>query len=162
MFQKYEKLERPLIFWYDSNIMNFIKIIHRIHIFRIYIVRKQGVIVLHEKVPSDLPSPVAAAKDSAVVDSIKKYRIRGGFVLRRIGGEYTIIPLDETSEIKNAVMVPNDTAAYLWNLFGQPCTLEQAVQHILEEFDGPPEKIRQDVEMFVMESLQMQILEEVI
>lgn len=151
-----------MIFWYDSNIMNFIKIIHRIHIFRICIVRKRGVIVLHKKTSSGMPFPVAAAKDPAVVDSAKKYRIRGGFVLRRIGGEYTIIPLDETSEIKNAVMVPNDTAAYLWNLFGQPCTLEQAVQHILEEFDGPPEKIRQDVEMFVMESLQMQILEEVI
>ncbi len=129
---------------------------------RIYIVRKWGVIFLHKEVPSYLPTPIAAAKDSAVVDSAKKYRIRDGFVIRQIGGEYTIIPLDETSEIKNAVMVPNDTAAYLWNLFGQPCTLEQAVQHILEEFDGPPEKIRQDVEMFVMESLQMQILEEVI
>ena len=124
--------------------------------------RRRGGIVLHEKASSGLPFPAAAAKDPAVVDSTKKYRIRSGFVLRRIGGEYTIIPLDETSEIKNAVMVPNDTAAYLWNLFGQPCTLEQAVQHILEEFDGPPEKIRQDVEMFVMESLQMQILEEVI
>lgn len=126
------------------------------------IVRKQGVIVLHEKVPSDLPTPVAAAKDPAVVDSAKKYRIRDGFVIRQIGGEYTIIPLDETSEIKNAVMVPNDTAAYLWNLFGQPCTLEEAVQHILEEFDGPAQQIRTDVAEFIRESLKMQILEEVL
>lgn len=126
------------------------------------IVRKQGVIVLHEKVPSDMPFPVAAAKDPAVVDSTKKYRIRGGFVIRQIGGEYAIIPLDETSSIKNAVMVPNDTAAYLWNLFGQPCTLEEAVQHILEEFDGPEKQIRADVAGFIRESLQMQILEEVI
>lgn len=118
-------------------------------------------IVLHEKVSSDLPSPVAAAKDSAVVDSTKKYRIRDGFVIRQIVGEYTIIPLAETSKIKNAVMLPNDTAAYLWNLFSDPCTLEEAVQHILVEFDGSEQQIRTDVAEFIQESLKMQTLEEV-
>lgn len=110
-----------------------------------------GVIVLHGEISSCQPSAAA-----------KKYCIRSGFVVRQIGGECTIIPLDETSKIKNAVMVPNDTAAYLWNLFGQPCTLEEAVQRVLEEFDGPEQQIRADVAGFIRESLQMQVLEEVI
>ena len=105
----------------------------------------------------------AYLEKSGFAEEKKKYRIREGYVLRQIAGECTIVPVSaQAGAFANTVMSPNEAAAFLWNAFQTPCTKQDAVVRALEEFDGPPEKIRQDVEMFVMESLQMQILEEVI
>lgn len=57
----------------------------------------------------------------AFTEEKKKYRIRSGFVLREIAGEYTIIPVDSGSLISNAVMAPNDSAVFLWKAL-QRCT----------------------------------------
>ena len=91
----------------------------------------------------------------------KKYRIKPGFILREIAGEYTIIPVDAESLISNAMMVPNDSAVFLWKAFEQPSTIEDVVRKGLEEYDVTEEVIRRSTEKFVEESLEYKILEEV-
>lgn len=91
----------------------------------------------------------------------KKYRIKSGFVLREIAGEYAIVPVDAESAITNAVMSPNETAVFLWKAFQQPCTIDAVVAKGLEEYDTTPDIIRDAVNRFVKESLKLQILEEV-
>ena len=49
----------------------------------------------------------------------KKYQIKDGFLLRQIAGEYTIIPVDAESLIFNAMMIPNDSAVFLWKAFAK-------------------------------------------
>lgn len=68
----------------------------------------------------------------------RKYRVRPGFVLREIAGEAAIIPVDGQGAFGNAIMAPNQTAAFLWKAFEQPRTIEEVVAAALEQFDAPP------------------------
>lgn len=99
-------------------------------------------------------------KDSFLQDK-KKYRIKSGYILREIAGEYVIIPVDSGTEISNAVMTPNHTAAFLWKSFEQPSTIEDVVVKGMREYEVTEDTIRNSTEHFVMESLKRNILEEV-
>lgn len=92
----------------------------------------------------------------------RKYRVRPGFVLREIAGEAAIIPVDGRGAFGNAIMAPNQTAAFLWKVFEQPRTIEEVVAAALEQFDAPCDTIRPAVEKFVMESLNLKTFEEVV
>lgn len=63
--------------------------------------------------------PMASPTRSDLLQTIreKKYRVSADYLLREIAGEYAIIPVGAASQISNAVMVPNDTAVFLWNTF---------------------------------------------
>lgn len=89
------------------------------------------------------------------------YRIDPGYVLRQIGGEAAIVPVDAACTIQNAVMTPNGPAAFLWTLFQTPVTEEDAVQQGLQRYEGPEDVIRNDVRRFIRESLRLGILKEV-
>lgn len=90
----------------------------------------------------------------------KKYRIKSGYILREIAGEYAIVPIDEECLITNAVMVPNDSAVFLWNVFQQPTTIEDVVQKGIKEYEVTEDKIRNAVKRFVEDTLKYQILKE--
>lgn len=94
-------------------------------------------------------------------DEKKKYRIRQGFILREIAGEYAIIPVGEECIITNAVMTPNDTAVFLWKVFQKPSTTEDAVRKGIQEYDASEDTIRNAIKRFVNDTLKNGILEEV-
>lgn len=90
-----------------------------------------------------------------------KYYINPGYILREIAGEYAIVSVDEKNLITNAMMVPNDSAVFLWNAFLQPSTEEDVISHAIEEYDASEEIIRRAVNRFVTELLKYEILKEV-
>ena len=90
----------------------------------------------------------------------KKYRIKSGYILREIAGEYAIVPVDTESVFSNAVMAPNDSAVFLWKVFEQPSTIEDVVRKGLQEYDVTEDVIRKSTEHFIEESLKYEILEE--
>ena len=92
----------------------------------------------------------------------KRYRIRSGYILREIAGEYAIIPVDEESLITNAVMAPNDTAVFLWKAFLYPSTIEDVVKKGMQEYDATEETIRNATYRFVEETLRYRMLKEVV
>lgn len=91
----------------------------------------------------------------------KKYRIKSGFILREIAGEYTIVPVDSESLISNALMAPNDSAVFLWKAFQEPSTKEDVVRKGLREYETTEEVIRNSIDHFVESTLKYKILEEV-
>ena len=82
--------------------------------------------------------PIASPTRSDLLQKIneKKYRVNSDYLLREIAGEYAIIPVGTACQISNAVMVPNDTAAFLWNAFQQPRTISEVVAQALEEYEA--------------------------
>ena len=100
-------------------------------------------------------------KTDSYTEEKKKYRIKPGFILREIVGEYMIIPVDSESLISNAIMAPNDSAVFLWKAFKQPNTIQDVVVKGMQKYDVEEETIRNSVEHFVRESLKYKILEEV-
>lgn len=91
----------------------------------------------------------------------RKYRIKPGFILREIAGEYAIVPVDADSLITNAVMSPNESAVFLWKAFEHSSTKEDVVRSGMQEYDVTEEAIRKSIDRFVEDSLRYRILEEV-
>ena len=91
----------------------------------------------------------------------KRYQISPDFMLREIAGEYAIVPVGASSTFGNAMLMPNKTAAFLWNAFSTPSTKEDAVMQALKRFESEEESIRRDVEQFIKESLDKRALLEV-
>lgn len=100
-------------------------------------------------------------KNDSYMQDKKRYRIKDGYILREIAGEYAIIPVDAESQVSNALMTPNQSAAFLWKAFEQPSTIEDVVIKGMLEYEVTKETLRSSVERFVKESLEHKILEEV-
>lgn len=100
-------------------------------------------------------------KNDSYMQDKKRYRIKDGYILREIAGEYAIIPVDSELQASNALMTPNQSAAFLWKAFEQPSTIEDVVIKGMLEYEVTKEAIRSSVERFVKESLEHKILEEV-
>ena len=99
-------------------------------------------------------------KNNNVTDEKKKYRIKPGFILREIAGEYAIVPVDAECLFSNAVMAPNDSAVFLWKIFQEPCTIERAVEKTLQEYDVAEDIVQNAIYRFVNDTLKFRILEE--
>lgn len=97
--------------------------------------------------------------DIALTDGAR-YRIRDGYILRRIAGEAVIVPIASDAVITNGMMTPNDTAAFMWQAFSQPSTIDQVVEQGLLEYEVEEKTLRNAVTRFVKELLLLQILEE--
>lgn len=93
----------------------------------------------------------------------KKYLIKSGYILRKIAGEYAIVPAgaENESPLENTVMAPNSSAVFIWKSFEQPSTLEDVVIQGMLEYEVEEETIRRSVKRFVKEMLEYKILEEV-
>ena len=93
----------------------------------------------------------------------KKYRIKPGYILREIAGEYVIVPAgaESDSPLENTVMAPNGSAVFIWKHFEEPSTLEDVVVQGMLEYDVTEDRMRRSVENFVTDALNYKILEEV-
>lgn len=93
----------------------------------------------------------------------KKYRIKSGYILREIAGEYAIVPAgaESDSPLENTVMAPNGSAVFIWKHFEEPSTLEDVVVQGMLEYDVTEDRMRRSVENFVTDALNYKILEEV-
>ena len=92
----------------------------------------------------------------------KKYRIKPGYILREIAGEYVIVPVgaESKSPLENTVMAPNGSAVFIWKHFEEPSTLEDVVVQGMLEYDVTEDRMRRSVENFVTDALNYKILEE--
>lgn len=87
-----------------------------------------------------------------------KFRVNPDYVLRDICGEYAIIPVGEECLIANAVMTPNESAAFIWKCFAEPNTVENVVAQCVEAYDAPAETLAQAVDSFVRDCLRYRML----
>ena len=97
----------------------------------------------------------------SISEEKRKYQISSDFILREIAGEYTIVPTDGENPFTNSMMIPNDSAAFLWKSFESPGTTEDVVKRGMQEYEVAEEVIRNSVRCFVRDSLKYEILEEV-
>ena len=102
-------------------------------------------------------------KDNRYLQEKKKYRIKSGYILREIAGEYAIVPAgaESDSPLENTVMAPNGSAVFIWKSFEQPSTLEDVAIQGMLEYEVEEETIRRSINRFIKEMLEYKILEEV-
>ena len=93
----------------------------------------------------------------------KNYRIKSGYIIREIAGEYAIVPAGTECEAlpENTVTAPDSSAVFIWKSFEQPSTLEDVVIRGMLEYGVAEDKMRSSVERFAADALECKILEEV-
>ncbi|MBR5020787.1 MAG: PqqD family protein [Oscillospiraceae bacterium] len=62
-----------------------------------------------------------------------KWHTSEDFLLRRIAGEAVLVPIGDTP-IGNGMITVNETFCFLWELFSEPITFEEAVQAAKKEY----------------------------
>lgn len=76
-------------------------------------------------------------------------KIKDGFMLRKVGGQYVVVALGEASRSFNGIIRLNDTGRLLWEELAAPKTERQLCEALLAEYDVTPQQAQADVAAFV-------------
>lgn len=84
-----------------------------------------------------------------------RYRASESFLLREIGGESILVPLDSAAELGNSMISLNDTFRFVWDIFQTPHTIPEAVQAAQAQYDDPSGEIERDIYGVVQQGLPL-------
>lgn len=76
-------------------------------------------------------------------------KIKDGFMLRKVGGQYVVVALGEASRSFNGIIRLNDTGRLLWEELSAEKTEQQLCEALLAEYDVTPQQAQADVAAFV-------------
>ena len=77
------------------------------------------------------------------------YRVREGFVHRRVAGADVLISVGANVANFNGYITLNPTASFLWDVLAQPRTVGELTVLLTEEFDVSRETAEKDVALFL-------------
>ena len=77
------------------------------------------------------------------------YRIKKGFLLRRMGGSAVVVAVDEAAKSFKGVIKLNEVGAFLWERLNEGATVEQLVQAVTDAYDVEREQARANIESFL-------------
>ncbi len=87
-------------------------------------------------------------------------KIRNGFVVKELAGQYVVVALGETSKIFNGIIKLNDSAKFIWDKLSVGAEKDDVVNALLEEYEGVDRATAErDFDNFVNELKGANILE---
>jgi len=92
-------------------------------------------------------------KSNTLIELIEmnNVKIRPGFMLRKIVGQWVVIPLGGNVQL-NQMMTLNETGAFLWKIVENGTSEQTLVDSLLKEYDGiDKEMATEDVREFIVE-----------
>ncbi len=75
-------------------------------------------------------------------------KIKSGFVIRAVGGEYVVVPVGERTKTFHGMINLNETSAFIWNFFTAEHTVQECVDALCAEYDVEREQAEADVCQF--------------
>lgn len=90
----------------------------------------------------------------------KTYIRREGFVLRRVGEEAVLLPVEGGTAEDDVVYALNDVGAAIWQLIEPTRDAAEIGRRIAQEFDVTFERAAEDVDAFLKLLLDKGLLEE--
>lgn len=77
-------------------------------------------------------------------------RAKKGFILRRLGKEYMVVPVGEASKDLNGMIRLNETGAFYWRELEKGITKDGLIEKMLERFEDLDEATaRRDLNEFL-------------
>ena len=76
-------------------------------------------------------------------------RLKDGFLLRKVAGEYVVVPTGDSMVDFKAMISLNETGAFLWEQLTSDKTEQQLVETLLGEYDVDSKVAALDVAEFV-------------
>ncbi len=79
----------------------------------------------------------------------KIYKIKEGFVVRKIGDSYVVVAVGKRSKDFHGVITLNETGAFLFEKLIEGRTKEDLIKDLLAEYDVTEENANKDVDNFL-------------
>lgn len=76
-------------------------------------------------------------------------KVKSGFMLREIAGQWVIVPLGSRTVEFNAIMTLSESGAVLWHLLEKGAGEDEMVEALLEEYDVDEDTARKDIRLFI-------------
>lgn len=87
-------------------------------------------------------------------------KIKDGFMLREIAGQWVVVPLGERVVEFNGIMTLSDSGALLWRKMEQHTTEEELLNAILSEYSVDKETAKADILEFINKIKEQGLIEE--
>lgn len=87
-------------------------------------------------------------------------RLKGEFVLREVAGEIIAIPVGKTALDFNGMLCINAVSAEIWKGLQEGKTKAEILENILEEFDVSQEEAAADLDVFLRQLSENNLLED--
>lgn len=75
-------------------------------------------------------------------------KLKDGFALREVAGEYMAVPFDESYNDVGALIMLNETGAFLWKKLETECSKEDLVSALTDEYKITDEEAERAVSDF--------------
>lgn len=85
-------------------------------------------------------------------------KIKDGFMLREVAGQWVVIPLGERVVEFNGIMALSESGAFLWSELEKEAEEEGLVKAILKEYDIDEETANVDVCEFIAKLNEMKLI----
>jgi len=76
-------------------------------------------------------------------------KIKSGFIVRELAGEYVVVALGEASKIFNGIIKLNDTGKFIWDGLTIGKEKEAIILDMLKEYDVERAQLEADYDRFV-------------
>ena len=86
-------------------------------------------------------------------------KIKEGFTLRPFADQWIALPDQQTQMPRGTVVTFNDVGYFLWNLLEKECSVEELTEQVLANYDVTTEKAQNDIQRFVKQLREENLLE---
>lgn len=76
-------------------------------------------------------------------------KIKDGFMLREIAGQWVVVPLGSRVVEFNSIMTLTESGAILWRMMEKGSGEDEMIKALLAEYDVDESVVREDVHAFV-------------
>lgn len=87
-------------------------------------------------------------------------KLKGEFILREVAGEVIVIPVGKTALDFNGMICINAVSEEIWKGLQEGKTKEEILERILEEFEVSPEQAAVDLDGFLLQLRENNLLED--
>ena len=87
-------------------------------------------------------------------------KIKKGFTVRNIAGSDIVVPVGNAEKIFNGMITLNESGAFFWNALLKDTTVDEVVKKVTSEYDVDEERAKADVEKFIEQLLENNLIEE--
>ncbi|MBR3778507.1 MAG: PqqD family protein [Clostridia bacterium] len=87
-------------------------------------------------------------------------KIKEGFLLRQVGGNNVVVPVGAQAVDFRCIITLNEVGAFLWQKLAVDCTVADLVEALLAEYDVTADIATADVERFVANLREKNLLDE--
>ena len=85
-------------------------------------------------------------------------RVKEGFVMREVAGQYVVIAVGEASKTFHGMIKLNRTGKDIWECLQDGLEEEQIVAVLQERYQVAIEEVKQDVQEFIAKMKEMEFL----